>query len=64
MKTDMSVVSPRYAYIASRIQFEAAKPHRKGYPLGVVLQSAFVWAGEPEGAHFWRKIALNLGYAS
>lgn len=62
MKTDMTVVSPRYAYIASRIQYEAAKPHRQGYSLHMVLSSAFVWSGEPEGEHFWRKIARNLGH--
>ncbi len=62
MNTDMSVVSPRYATIASRIQFEAAKPHRQGYSLHMVLSSAFVWSAEPEGERFWREIAQNLGY--
>jgi hypothetical protein len=58
--TDMSVVSPRYAYIASRIQFEAAKPHRRGHSLCYVLASAFDWASEPEGHKFWQRIEMNL----
>lgn len=56
---NVTVISPRYAYVASVLQTKSLRPIRvRNLPNAVAC--AFVWSKQPEGAPFWRHMYMDL----